>query len=251
MFFYKLIFVKLLSGRSCSLSKHFQSFAKKKVHGICIFIYNYRVLNQLIRNTMATQQLTIPMFPLNMVLLPGEIRTLHVFEERYKQLISDCIQNNANFGIPFIHQKEIGNYGVEVRISNVTKIYDNGELDIAIEALRVFKLIEFSEVLTPKLYGAGIISCEDNFLTPPSSLLQELTKEYLWHSQQRTIPVDAFDSASIYAIARLIELSSFEKYELIKASTLNEKEQYLKPKLKLFIYLIKTESDLKEKFLLN
>lgn len=200
---------------------------------------------------MATQQLTIPMFPLNIVLLPGEIKTLHVFEERYKQLISDCIQNEANFGIPFIHQKEMGDYGVEVKINHVTKIYDNGELDIAIEAVRVFKLIEFSEVLTPKLYGAGIINYEDDFLTRPSILLQELTKEYLWHSQQRTVPIDAFDSANIYAIARLIELSSPEKYELIKAEGLKEKEELLKPKLKLFIYLIKTESELKEKFLLN
>mgnify|MGYP000665651429 CR=1 FL=1 len=47
---------------------------------------------------MATQQLTIPMFPLNMVLLPGETKTLHIFEERYKQLISDCLENDAHFG---------------------------------------------------------------------------------------------------------------------------------------------------------
>ena len=200
---------------------------------------------------MATQQLTIPMFPLNMVLLPGEIKTLHIFEERYKQLITDCLENNANFGIPFIHQQTMGNYGVEVRISNIIKRYDNGELDIAIEAVRVFKLIEFSKVLTPKLYGAGIIRYEDDFILPPSFVLQELTKDYLWHSQQRTIPIDAFDNANIYAIARLIELSSLEKYDIIKATTLQEKEAFLKPKLKLFIYLIKTESELKEKFLLN
>ncbi len=200
---------------------------------------------------MATQQLTIPMFPLNMALLPGEIKTLHIFEERYKQLVSDCLQNDANFGIPFLQHKTMGDYGVEVRISNVIKRYDNGELDIAIEAVRVFKMIEFSEVLTPKLYGAGIINYEDDFFTPPSTMLQELTKEYLWHSQQRTIPIDAFDSASIYAIARLIELSSPEKYDIIKATTLQEKEDFLKPKLKLFIYLIKTESELKEKFILN
>lgn len=200
---------------------------------------------------MATQQLTIPMFPLNMVLLPGETKTLHIFEERYKQLISDCLENDAHFGIPFVYQKTVGDYGVEVKISNVIKRYDNGELDIAIEAVRVFKLIEFSQVLTPKLYGAGLIHYEDDFINPPSYILQELTKEYLWHSQQHTVPIDAFDSATIYAIARLIELSSPEKYDIIKAPTLKDKEEILKPKLKLFIHLIKTESELKEKFILN
>ena len=101
---------------------------------------------------MATQQLTIPMFPLNMVLLPGETKTLHIFEERYKQLVADCLDNEAHFGIPFMHQKAMGDYGIEVKISNVIKLYENGELDIAIEAIRVFKIIEFSKVLTPKLY---------------------------------------------------------------------------------------------------
>jgi hypothetical protein len=200
---------------------------------------------------MATQQLTIPMFPLNMVLLPGETKTLHIFEERYKQLISDCLENNAHFGIPFINQKSLGDYGIEVKITNVIKTFDNGEMDIAIEAVKVFKLIEFSHVLTPKLYGAGIIQYEEEMIAKPSHLLQELTKEYMWVSQQNIIPIDAFDNATIYSVARLIDLSSIEKYELLKAHSVKEKENYLNPKLKLFIHLIKTETELKSKFVLN
>ena len=56
---------------------------------------------------MATQQLTIPMFPLNMVLLPGETKTLHIFEERYKQLVRDCLDNEAHFGIPFFFRYSV------------------------------------------------------------------------------------------------------------------------------------------------
>jgi len=200
---------------------------------------------------MATQQLTIPMFPLNMVLLPGETKTLHIFEERYKQLVSDCLLNEAHFGIPFIHQTSMGDYGIEVKISNVIKKYENGEMDIAIEGIRVFKLIEFSKVLTPKLYGAGIIQYEEEIFEKPSHLLQELTKEYMWISQQNIIPIDAFDNSNIYGVARLLDLSSLEKYELLKANSAFKKEEYLKPKIKLFIHLIKTETDLKSKFVLN
>jgi Lon protease-like protein len=200
---------------------------------------------------MATQQLTIPMFPLNMVLLPGETKTLHIFEERYKQLVSDCIENDAHFGIPFINQKAIGDFGIEVKINNVIKTFDNGEMDIAIEAIRVFKLLEFSHILTPKLYGAGIIQYEDEITDKPSYQLQELTKEYMWVSQQNIIPIDAFDNSTIYSVARLIELSAAEKYELLKAKSALEKEDSLKPKIKLFIHLIKTETELKSKFVLN
>jgi Lon protease-like protein len=200
---------------------------------------------------MATQQLTIPMFPLNMALLPGETKTLHIFEERYKQLVADCLANEAHFGIPFLHQKEIGNYGIEVKISNVIKHYDNGEMDIAIEALKVFKIIEFSKVLSPKLYGAGIIQYEEEITEKPSHLLQELTKEYMWVSQENIIPIDAFDHSNVYGIARLLDLSAKEKYELLKLQTAQKKESYLKPKIKLFIHLIKTENELKAKFVLN
>lgn len=200
---------------------------------------------------MATQQLTIPMFPLNMVLLPGETKTLHIFEERYKQLVNDCLDNEAHFGIPFLHQKAMGDYGIEVKISNVIKSYDNGEMDIAIEAVRVFKIIEFSKVLTPKLYGAGIIQCEEEITDKPSHILQELTKEYMWVSQENIIPIDAFDHSNVYGIARLLDLSALEKYELIKAKSILDKEEYLKPKIKLFIHLIRTENELKSKFVLN
>ena len=200
---------------------------------------------------MATQQLTIPMFPLNMVLLPVETKTLHIFEERYKQLVSDCLDNEAHFGIPFLHQKSMGDYGIEVKISNVIKSYDNGEMDIAIEAVKVFKIIEFSKVLTPKLYGAGVIQYEEEIMDNPSHMLQELTKEYMWVSQENIIPIDAFDNSNVYGIARLLDLSALEKYELIKAKSILDKEEYLKPKIKLFIHLIRTENELKSKFVLN
>ena len=200
---------------------------------------------------MAMQKLTIPMFPLNMVLLPGETKTLHIFEERYKQLVTDCLQNQAHFGIPFINQKSMGDYGIEVKINNVINSFESGEMDIAIEGVRVFKLIEYSQVLPPKLYGAGIVQYEEDLNEKPSLLIQELIKDYMWISQENIISIDAFDSSTIYDIARLVELSSLDKYELIKAKTSIKKEAFLKPKIRLFIHLIKTENELKSKFMLN
>ena len=200
---------------------------------------------------MAMQKLTIPMFPLNMVLLPGETKTLHIFEERYKQLVTDCLQNQAHFGIPFINQKSMGDYGIEVKINNVINSFESGEMDIAIEGVRVFKLIEYSQVLPPKLYGAGIVQYEEDLNEKPSILIQELIKDYMWISQENIISIDAFDSSTIYDIARLLELSSLDKYELIKAKTSIKKEAFLKPKIRLFIHLIKTENELKSKFMLN
>lgn len=200
---------------------------------------------------MATQQITIPMFPLNMVILPGETKTLHIFEERYKQLVSDCVDNEAHFGIPFLHQKSMGNYGIEVKIINIIKRFENGEMDIVIEGVRSFKIIEFSKVLAPKLYGAATIQFEEDIADKPSNTLQEFIKEYMWISQENIVSIDAFDHTNVYGIARLLDLAATEKYELLKTKTVVKKEEFLKSKIKLFIHLIKTENELKSKFVLN
>src|ERR1044071_480051 len=122
---------------------------------------------------MAIKQLTIPMFPLNVVVLPGETLKLHIYEERYKQLINDCLENEAHFGIPFSVNGKIRSNGVEVSIKKVLKVSDNGEMDILIKGERVFTILEYSSVLKPKLYGAAIIEYEEAIELPASSYLQE------------------------------------------------------------------------------
>src|SRR5688500_411856 len=106
---------------------------------------------------MNIRQLTIPMFPLSMVLLPGETTKLYIYEERYKQLINECLSNNASFGIPYMEKGTISGFGCEVKIKRILKTYDNGEMDILIEGSNLFRMIEYSKVLTPKLYGAAVV----------------------------------------------------------------------------------------------
>src|SRR5690606_27115833 len=106
---------------------------------------------------MKTRQLTLPMFPLNMVLFPGETTKLYIFEDRYKQMVDDCLDNGASFGIPYIEKGKIQKFGSEVKINRVLKTYENGGMDILVEGTGLFQLLEFSEILRPKLYGAGLI----------------------------------------------------------------------------------------------
>ena len=186
---------------------------------------------------MATKQLTIPMFPLGIMLLPGETKTLHIFEE--------------NFGIPYFLNNKVGDFGIEVKIVKVLKSYESGESDILVEGVRIFNLIEYSSVLKPKLYGAGVISYLDDIVETPTLKLQELIKDYLWIAQQNTVPVDAYDNATLYNIARLLDLSHTEKYELIKLKSVAEKENYLMQKIRLFTFILNAENKLQAKFILN
>ena len=77
----------------------------------------------------------IPLFPLNIVVYPGEHLNLHIFEPRYKQLIMECHVAKKQFGIPAVIENKMQEYGSVVEIIEVSKIYDNGEMDIKTRAL--------------------------------------------------------------------------------------------------------------------
>lgn len=191
------------------------------------------------------------MFPLNMVVLPKETVKLHIYEERYKQLISDCLENEANFGIPYAINGKVKTHGVEVKIKKVLKVFDNGEMDILVEGVNVFSILDYSSVLTPKLYGAAIIQYEDGEDLTVDTYLQELAMEYLSLTQNKILDYDSFKTASIYDIANLLQLSAKEKYQLISASTFSEKEKYLINTFRQTICIYEKESELKDRFIFN
>lgn len=200
---------------------------------------------------MAIKQLTIPMFPLNLVVMPGETAKLHIYEERYKQLVNDCLDNEAHFGIPYSVNGKVKTHGVEVRIKKVLKIFENGEMDIMVEGLHVFSIIEYSEELKPKKYGAAIIQYEDAEDLTVCSYLQDLAMEYLSLSQNKILDYDMFKNTSIYSIANLIQLSAREKYQLISSDTHSDKEKYLINTFRQAICIFEKENELKDRFIFN
>jgi Lon protease-like protein len=200
---------------------------------------------------MAIKQLTIPMFPLNMVVLPGESVKLHIYEERYKQLINDCLDNEAHFGIPFSVNGKVKTFGVEVSIKKVIKIFENGEMDIMVQGERVFTILDYSGTLKPKLYGAAIIQYEEDEMPKVSPYLQELAMEYISLSQNKMVDYETFDAVSLYDIANLLQLSAKEKYQLISIKTYDEKEKSLCNTYRQSICIFEKEVELKDRFIFN
>ena len=77
-----------------------------------------------------TQTDRIPLFPLGVVLLPGMMLPLHIFENRYKQMMSECVATGNPFGIVFFDGQSIRSVGCMARITDVIKQYDDGRMDI-------------------------------------------------------------------------------------------------------------------------
>ena len=72
----------------------------------------------------------LPLFPLGIVLLPGEPVPLHIFEPRYKEMVQVCIDGDRPFGIVYASEKKLAEVGCTARIERVAARYDDGRLDI-------------------------------------------------------------------------------------------------------------------------
>ncbi|MFN6038824.1 MAG: LON peptidase substrate-binding domain-containing protein [Bacteroidota bacterium] len=196
------------------------------------------------------QHITIPVFPLGYLVLPGEKKELHIFEERYKELVSDCLRNNASFGVvlPDKKNKKVSSNGVVVKIIKVLKTSPSGELDILVEGVSVFKTIQYVPVLFPKLYGAATIEFvfgDDKICTRE---LQNFYKSFLISIEDKN---PDFENATIFQLAKKLNLTNEEKMRLLSYADTETKELMLKDKIRLLLYVYEAEKKLKGDFWLN
>ncbi len=98
----------------------------------------------------------LPLFPLNVVLFPQSQLHLHIFEERYKTLINECIKYDSVFGIILVHEQQTRTIGCTAMIKEIGKRYNDGRMDIIVEGRRRFHLHNFVEA--PHPYYSGRIS---------------------------------------------------------------------------------------------
>lgn len=87
----------------------------------------------------------LPLFPLEVVLLPGTPLPLHIFEPRYKEMIRECLANDAPFGVVRALEQGIAEVGCTAEIVTVTKKYPDGRLDLIAEGRKRFEVLEVNE----------------------------------------------------------------------------------------------------------
>src|ERR1700694_3242496 len=100
----------------------------------------------------------IPIFPLSIVVYPGEELNLHIFEPRYKQLIAESYKANRPFGIPPVINNHINELGTLVDVIELSKTYDNGEMDIKTRGNKIFRILEEIKEVPEKLYTGAIVN---------------------------------------------------------------------------------------------
>jgi Lon protease-like protein len=93
---------------------------------------------------------TIPIFPLPLVVLPTEPQLLHIFEDRYKELVEHCRQTDTDpdgdFGILFVSDNELSDIGASVRLTSILKEYEDGRMEIMTHGQRRFRLLNIVRI---------------------------------------------------------------------------------------------------------
>lgn len=196
----------------------------------------------------------IPIFPLGIVVFPGEQLNLHIFEPRYKQLIHECFEAKKPFGIPSVINDKINEMGTVVQVTEISKKYEDGKMDIKTEGLQVFRMLEMINTLPDKLYSGAIVSYPDNDEKGNRALMQGIVNgikelhKLLNIEKKFTKPDNELWS---YDVAHHAGLSLQEEYELLELMQELQRQEYLKRHLKKVIPVLAEMETLKEKVKLN
>jgi hypothetical protein len=200
------------------------------------------------------EPVTLALFPLSIVVFPGEELKLHIFEPRYKQLVHDCLKDDLTFGIPpFIEGKSLV-LGTELKLKNVSKVYANGNMDIVATAIGWFEINEFFKILHGKLYPGGIITRKpwDNESDLLYSVrLVSLIEELYDIMKINNIDIPDVTSFKTYHLAHKVGLNILQEMELLSMSDEVEKQFYLLTHLEHLLPILKEAETLRKKAEMN
>jgi Lon protease-like protein len=194
----------------------------------------------------------LPLFPLNLVAFPGENLNLHIFEERYKQLIGECQENEQPFGIPAYIDKKL-EYGTEVYVKKIVKQYDDGRLDITTQAGRVFKVMSFMNPVGGKLYAGGDVYFLDNIRddSPETRLEMISLIRDLYNVMNIVKRVEVDDDITTFDVGHRIGLSIEQEYELLQLERESQRQEMIIRHLEKTIPTLREVERAKERIRMN
>ncbi len=157
-----------------------------------------------------------PLFPLGLVALPGEVIPLHIFEERYKTMMSQCLEAAGEFGIVWLSDDGLRDIGCACAIERVLERSDDGRLNLLARGTRPFRVLERQGHLA---YPAGVIEfVSDRGDTPDPRLAADAHAAYADLVQRATDhepEANDLDQMGAYAMAATVDFGLDAKQGLL------------------------------------
>jgi Lon protease-like protein len=157
-----------------------------------------------------------PLFPLGLVALPGELVPLHIFEERYKTMMNECLRDEREFGIVWLSDDGLREIGCACEIERVLERMDDGRMNILTRGTRPFRVVERQGHLA---YPAGVIEFVEDRPDPvdPESLrtAHEAYAELVRRATDRDPEESELADMSAYAMAATVDFGLDAKQGLL------------------------------------
>jgi Lon protease-like protein len=125
----------------------------------------------------------LPIFPLELVLLPGVPLPLHIFEPRYKEMIAECLEQKKPFGVVRASSDGVADIGCTAEIMSVTKKYDDGRMDIVTRGVERFEVIEVNEDRSFLQAEIAMVHDEDDDDEPGKPVSEMVTQAVRLHAE--------------------------------------------------------------------
>jgi Lon protease-like protein len=166
---------------------------------------------------------SFPIFPLPLVLLPTELAPLHIFEERYKLMINECLDESTEFGIVWLGEDGLAEIGCTARITELIDRMDDGRMNILVRGGQPFRLLRRVDDLA---YPAGDIEMlEDE--TDASESHAEATRsayaEVVEKATDQRPEEEDLAGMDAYGMAATIELEPALKQQLLASRSEDER----------------------------
>ena len=160
---------------------------------------------------------SFPLFPLGIVMLPTELVPLHIFEERYKLMIGECLEEESEFGIVWLSDDGLREVGCAGRVKQLLEQMEDGRMNILVQGTRPFRLLERISDLP---YPAGTIELlDDDEPAAPAELLDAARERYaslVERVTDRRPEATELEELDAYGMAATIEFAPSPKQDLLE-----------------------------------
>lgn len=191
---------------------------------------------------------------MGIVVYPGEQLNLHIFEPRYKQLITECFAEDRPFGIAAVVGEKLTDFGTVVRVTDVKEVYEDGKMDIVTRAEKVFHILELIKEIPDKLYSGAIVTYPENDTRSSSGQMSNIVASiYELHrlikvEKKFTKPDNELNS---YDVAHHAGFTLEQELALLQLMREDQRQEYLKRHLLSVIPIVNEMETLKERVKLN
>jgi Lon protease-like protein len=197
----------------------------------------------------------LPIFELPLVLLPGELLPLHIFEERYKRMIGHCVDAEEPFGIVFRDDEgSARRIGCTATVTEVTETFDDGRMNVVVtggEPFRVLDRFEASEYPSGEVEPIDVSTETTGEPGDDADLARDAFAQLVERVSGEPLDEGQIAGDDAYAIAARVELPAETKQRLLELRSEPERMRVLGNALRALVDAVDRSQEVAERARMN